>query len=523
MAKQLKDVPVTDPIPANRKIAWWIENSIIRSVKRIYNALGENVRELFSFSVSDIFESFEQELIPIVRPLLETLLNSPGLPSWFKSPIEKALAGTSPVGLIILALIVPIAGAALSRGVEGPIGRMIEYAIDNVVRSRLFDPATAILMWQRGILSDSRVNVILHQNGITDAGIIALKSLSTPLEDDSILTQSYWRQTLSKNAVDGMLQKRGMTSQQIAMWFNVREVIPSPNELISMAVREAFDDSIAARFGYDENYPSEAAGWAEKQGYGQEWFRRAWRAHWTLPGTTQVREMFHRGIISIGDVRSYLVAADIPSFWRENIIKWMFREVTRVDVRRIYSLGLISAQDVYARYLKLGYDEIDSSLMTQWTVAEYSEDDRELTKTDILTMYEDKILNATETNNYLSALGYHQDSIILLMTHRDLKRQEKFEGLVVNNTKKLFIAGVYSATDVYAELGKLDTPGHYIEETLIVWRLEKKAKIKTPTITQLRDMHKANAIPLDVFRNEMTNKGYSETYISWFELMWFKE
>lgn len=523
MSKRLKKVDINESTPSNRRIAWWMENTLIRWVKRLYNAIGENVRELMAFSVSDIFESFEQELIPMVKPFLQALLNTPGLPSWFKSPIEKALSGTSPVGLVILALIVPIAAAALSRGVEGPIGRMIEYAIDNVVRSRLFDPGTAILMWQRGILTEPRVDTILHMNGLTNDAIIALKKLSKRTIDDDLLTTAYWRKDLPVSRISDRLKERGYSDENIALWYNARTVIPSPSQLISMAVREAWNDDVAQTFGYDEGYPADAAAWAKKQGMDEVWFRRAWRAHWVLPGLNQVREMFHRGIINENAVKQFLVASDIPRFWRDTIITWMFREVTRVDVRRIFSLGLISVEDVYTRYLKLGYNEQDSSLMTEWTVAEYQDKDKELTKTDILNMYENNILNENETTTYLTALGYREDSIVLLMVHRDLKRQEKYENLVISNTKKLFIAGTYSATDVYSELGKLDTPGHYIEETLKVWRLEQKAKIRIPSITQLRDMQLTGAITHQTFVDEMKLKGYADKYIGWFSTMWFTE
>lgn len=521
MSDPLSHIPVDEENPQDHRIAWWFENTIIRSIKRLFNAIGGNIRELLSTAVSNFVERYEQELIPIVKPFLEMLIQSPNIPQWFKKPIQKALSGESQAGLAILAIVVPVAAAALSKGVEGPIGRMIEYAIDNIVRSRLFDPGTAILMWRRGILGETRVNTILHQNGITNAGIVALKALSLQTEDDSLLTQALWRKTLSQEAISDILGKRGMSSQHIALWFNARELIPSPSELISMAVREAFNDKIASDFGYDENYPTEAGLWAKKQGMSEEWFKRAWRSHWVLPGLTQVREMYHREIIDDDVLEQYLLSADIPAFWRKNITLWMDKEVTRVDVRRIFSLGLISPEDVYLRYQKLGYNDEDSLLMTQWTVAEYSERDRDLTKTDILNMYEDNVLNPTETTTYLTALGYRDDDITLLMIHRDLMRQDKYEKLVVNNTKKLFIAGIYDTTQVYAELGKLDTPGHYIEETLIVWRLEKKARVKIPTITQLRDMVDANAISQQTFIEEMRSKGYQDKYIQWYINMWF--
>jgi hypothetical protein len=88
--------------------------------------------------------------------------------------------------------------------------------------------------------------------------------------------------------------------------------------------------------------------------------------------------------------------------------------------------------------------------------------------------------------------------------------------------KKLFIAGIYDRTDVFQELGRLDTPADFIEQSLAVWDLEIANKVSIPTTAQLRDMALGGIISRERFRIEMGNRGYTPEYISWYEALWLE-
>jgi hypothetical protein len=515
-------IPINEQNPRSGRIAWWIENTLVRWVKRVINDTSNNIRQLFSFSLTDFIESMEQDLISIIRPFVNQILAMDGLPSYIRQPISEAMTGEKQAGIIILAILVPVLAAGLNAGLGGPLGRILEGGFDQLLRSRLVDPGTLIAMRQRNIIDEGFFRQLMAKNGLNETAINSLIQLSRPLYDDTTLANAYWRDTMSGGDVRRELKSRGMSDEQIGVWFSNLERIPSINDLISMSVREGFNDSVASRFGYDENFPSDVVEWAEKQGLSREWVVRYWRAHWNLPGLVQVREMFHRGIINETDIDLYLRAADYPAFWRDKITKWTYAEITRVDVRRIYDLGLIDENEVYKRYLALGYKPEDARLMTVWTAAEYREETRELTKTDILTMYRDGLLNHTEAVASLSGLGYRSGDIELLLAHQDVKRQAEYEQQIISNVKAMYIAGTIDKNRVIHELGVLDTPASFVEQSIRVWDIEKEKKIIRPTPTQLRDMVMDGVISMEQFKNEMSNRGYNDEYIEWYKSLWFR-
>lgn len=523
MTKQVEQIPVNEESPAYKRIAWWVENTLIRVIKTVINSVSTQIRQIFSFGISDALEDYEKELIPIMRPFAEQILSVPGLPDYVRQPLENALKGSSPAGAIIISAMVGLLAAVVSQGIIGPVGRNLEHQGERVFRSFLLDPGISMELFNRKITSEDELRKLLEMNGVPNDAINWLLQLRVPLLDDTTLTQLMWREEIGADALNHELSKRGMNQAQIMLWKQIREVIPSPNELISIAVREGFNDEVARAFGYDEDYPTEAAMWAKKQGMTDKFFRASWRAHWRLPGLVQVREMYHRGIVSEDELRIYLKAADLPIFWRGAIVKWMDRVVTRVDARRMFAMGIWSPVRVYDHHRELGYNDKDATDLTDWVIANYMETDRELTKTDILSMYQDGILNSHETTLYLTTLDYRPEAIALLMAHRDLKRDEAYERQVISNVRALFVGGLYDRTDVFAQLGKLATPDTVIKQSLAVWDLEKERKVAVPTTVQLKDMVLKEVITIQEFIAEMRNKKYPDKYINWYVKLWFEE
>lgn len=523
MTRQVNDIQITEETPANRRISWWFENTLRRVVKRVLNDSKTFIENLIARTFQTTVEDLENEFIPFVRPFANQILSMDGIPDNIKNPIRDALLGDSPAGLVILGVCLLAIGETLKMGFSGPLGRKMEAQVDYVFRSALFSPELIIEMWKREIITGADATEYLRYNGLTDASIVAIKEMSIPLTDDNTLTQLYWRKTKSQSEIRAELRKRGMTSQQVTDWETVRQVIPSPGELVAIAVREGFNDNIARTFGYDENYPVEAAEWAEKGGMQQTFFKAMWRAHWNLPGLVQVREMFHRGIVNESELDVYLLAADYPSYWREAIKQWMYSIVTRVDARRLYDLGVWDLARVYQHNLELGYNASDAMSMTQWIAMSYAEEERELTKTDILNMYKDGILNNNEADSLLSSLDFNDASISLMLAHQDLKRDEEYERAIINNIKALFLAGIYDRTDVLAKMGQLNTPPDVIRQSIAVWDLDKERKIVRPTVAQLRDMAQEEIITIEQWRIEMGNRRYSDKYINWYQELWLKE
>lgn len=513
-------IQINEPEPVYQRIAWWIENAFTRIAKRVFNAIKDSLQDLVAFAFREFADDIETGLLQDMSPLLDEIQSYTELPSWIRNTIANARSGQNAAGLILLAPLVLALTQVLQSGVQQALSPIVAHRLNALIRAQLGDSYSSISLFVRGIISKDDLLKLTRANGWPDWQTDQYIQLAQRLTSEDMLLVGYWRGLVSEAKVDDQLAKAGYKQEDIALWKQLSERIPSPSDLISIAVREGFDDAVARQFGYDEAFPSDAAEAAEKGGMPTEWFARMWRAHWRLPSVTQGFDMFHRGIMSRQELDLLLRASDIPSFWREKLVQLSYNVVTRVDVRRMYALGVISEQEVYQRYIDGGYSPDDARDLTEWTVAEYAETERELTKTEILSMYRDSILNENECTVYLDALGYNSPTIGLLLAREDLAKEAAYEKEVVANVKSAFMANIYDETDVRAQVGKLDPPAGYVDDLIELWKLEKTRRLVRPTVTQLRDMWLEKVITDNELKRELEGRGYSDTYITWYKTLW---
>ena len=248
--------------------------------------------------------------------------------------------------------------------------------------------------------------------------------LTKPSSQDVIAYQL--RQDPDLSYLSPELSKIGIHPYYHTLYKELAKPIPPVADIITMAVREAFTPEIAARFGQYEGLPAAYVEWVGKKGLTKEWAERYWAAHWSLPSPQQGFEMLHRGVINESDLSLLLRALDIMPFWRDKLIEISFNPLTRVDVRRMYGLGVLDKAGVLKAYKDIGYNETNANLMTEFTVryqdaikqreeerAEAAKEKRVVPWTNAQTLKFLKMGLITEdrARDELVALGYDEEHI----------------------------------------------------------------------------------------------------------------
>lgn len=248
--------------------------------------------------------------------------------------------------------------------------------------------------------------------------------LTKPSSQDIIAYEL--RRDPSLSNLGNELTKTGIHSNYLNLYKELAYEIPPVADIITMAVREAFTPDIAARFGQYEGLPSEYVSWVQKKGLSKEWAERYWAAHWSLPSPQQGFEMLHRGIINRDDLFMLLRALDIMPFWRDKMVSMAYTLFTRVDIRRMYNIGVLNADGVHQAYMELGYDNNKAGIMTQFTVklrqqalereklAEEKAQQERLshwTAAQTLSFLKKKLITPARAESELILLGYNTERI----------------------------------------------------------------------------------------------------------------
>src|SRR5574337_260644 len=124
----------------------------------------------------------------------------------------------------------------------------------------------------------SRCNPFRWDNGICrhnfPAGVQSLTEFERYIEERynspplEILLELFNRGLIDEEVADRGMRKLGYTAYGLRMaLFRLAKSIPPPTDLITFAVREAFNPKLLEKFGYHNEFPEQMRTWMEKQGY----------------------------------------------------------------------------------------------------------------------------------------------------------------------------------------------------------------------------------------------------------------
>jgi hypothetical protein len=375
-------------------------------------------------------------------------------------------------------------GNQAASNLFAPWGRKLNYLIDKDAKSaRITLEAAIAAYWRAPEYKDLLTSDISDLGWNTDRTTVMTK-LSRPRLQVTDWVNLYLRGKESNNDLTAELTAKGFLPEDIERIKELAKVIPNIPDLISMAVREAFDDRTSARFGYDNEYPAEVEQWAAKQGLDPLWVKRYWRSHWELPSVTLAYEMLHRlrpgttaNTFTSEDMDLLLKAADYPTFWRERMKEVSFAPFTRVDVRRMYKLKVLDRNGVKNAYLDLGYDNNKAEMLTEFTVRYETESGTsKLDEMDTLSealskqMYLAGIINVVQFKQYLAKYYFNSEDVNRVVQLADLQRKldvtpdklSTYINQALNNYISAYTLRMINRNDASSKMSALGLPAEQI-------------------------------------------------------------
>ena len=297
------------------------------------------------------------------------------------------------------------------KSVDGDAMLDLAYTIPN---------ATVIL--QDGILTDTTTDDLktaLEITGIhpdyTEKYINAV--LSKPNPTDMIRWRLRTDPTLAD--VEKDLRRLGIHPDYVQVFKDLAYPVPPIGDMITMAVREAFTPDIAARFGQYDDYPTDLTRFAAMNGISEEWSKRYWAAHWALPSPQQGFAMFQRGIVTQEELNLLMRALDIMPFWRDKLTQLAYNPLTRVDVRRMYGLGVLSEEEVIKAYKDAGYSEENARRLKDFVVKDTIRSQSGMSVSKIVTAYKNGLTDRNAAFAEVSALGVRPANVSDILERAD--------------------------------------------------------------------------------------------------------
>lgn len=507
-------VPTPDPkAPATETLGAKVETMFVRVAQRLLTWGFEFLSDWFVDIFDNQMKIMRDGAAFVSDDVIKQIEAMPNMPEWFKSTIQKAKDVKGESSWIIRLAIYWAGISGIITGGLAPIQRMAVYSADETVRSHLPDINTLLQMRRMDTISEQGFLDSLHKLGVDNRLIEAYRQIYVNLPTVNDLIIARWRGLYSNDSFRARLRELGYREEDINVVDLISDNIPPVSDLIHMLVREAFDDNAANKFGYDADLPAQLGEFFQKQGYNADWMKRYWRAHWQLPSPTQAYDMLHRGLIDAKTLSDLLKTADYPVFWREKMEKISYHVLTRVDVRRLLQSGVINEAKALKTYLEMGYNAEDAKLLTDYAVKGISNDERDLTRTDIISMYVDGLTDRSATSQALIKMGYdgQEADAIIKGADFDIAKAQRTDN--INYVKEKYIANKIDRVSAISELTAFGLKSNSIERYLLNWDRSLEAAVKLPTLSDARRWFVDDRIDESKFREILKANAYGVEYI----------
>lgn len=422
-----------------------------------------------------------------------------------------------------------------------PLSNIMRQSSYNWLPNELVPVGDAVNLRYREVITPDEYKEELRKQGFNDNRGEWVYKVSENLLNVVELINLHRRGVIQPDTLYEEAAKVKWSEENVNNLLKVTEAIPSATDIIAFAVREVYSPEIAEAFGQYDGL-DEVFEKAKKDiiavGMTKDTFGKFWAAHWVLPSVGQGFEMVHRRVIPVKgvgpqlDLEKLMTALDVMPAWRDPLTAISYNPFTRVDVRRMHKIGVITTEaELIDAYMDLGYNEEKAIKMTEFTIlynanpeaAEQTEGDvskakeRDLTKTDVLNGYRDALLTEPETTTSLAALGYDADEVEYYISRINYNKEKDETDSYLKYYHDAYIRGVMTHNELVDKLNALNLSGKRVEYLFKVWDLERIARTTKPTKAELMTFTRKKIITTATFIEEMKGLGYPERYINWYQ------
>lgn len=392
------------------------------------------------------------------------------------------------------------------------------------------DLSTLVTDLFRGAISLTELQDYAKRYGLDVSKVTELISAARPLPNPQEIREGFVRGFITQAQHDKYLQMLGFGQDDIAYLKTLYNIQLGPSDVTRIADKHIYSTDIPTIFGQytelDQGYIDDMA----KLGINADQTSKLWAAHWSLTGLQDTFSMYHRGIINDTELNTWFALTDIMPFFREKLKQLNYSLVTRVDIRRFYAEGLYNEEQVTQAYKKLGFNDADAQLQTQYTVLHERESEnptkvkiKTLTESMVIKAYKRGIIDENTAINRLTQVGYlpaDAQLVLRLETQIDstsflADKTQHYHDKLLNHILASLSKGTVSEDEARSQLTAIGVPQAEIESEVAYAALERVLQLKEFVENHVRTAYTSGQIDKPTAINLMADIGFNMNEITY--------
>jgi len=496
---------------------------ILETLKKVVDyiiELADNFADILKRGLRMFLSSMLADDLEIVEKFLDSITEAtPELKEMWSQEKAKIRKGeTGAIGLLGIFL-GSMVGTGVGMGMGG-FGRDIQNFFNKLRPVTPLMPDLASYGKHTGKIMEEDFKEHLLAQGYDEKWHPIMFDYYKPKLNVSQIAEAFLRGVITEENFKEKLKEHGFNENDINVLSQLIWDYPSPTDFIRFSVRDVFTKDKKIREALMSEFPEDIVEYAEKAGLKREQLMWYWMAHWELPSPTQIYEMLHRfhpdvlrvrgeayksiGLdveklkMTLDDVKTYLRQADYDVRWRERLVGISYSPLTRVDLRRIYTLGLINDEELKARLMEIGYTAKDAELLMAFYHNLKTEEAREWTKSEIKNLLYYGLINDTEAKIMLERLGYSEEDAKLLIDLWKAKITEKDMRETQRYIRDAYALGQITRTEAEAQLRQCGLSEEVIKVVLDKEEKRRLSSQRLPSASTIVKWLKLGIITKDV-------------------------
>lgn len=228
------------------------------------------------------------------------------------------------------------------------------------------------------------------------------------------------------------------------------------------------------------------------------------------PGVEFITEALNRGFIDEETFTGAFLESRIKNKYVHLFLQMRNRLIPQETVRLLYRNGVYSREKTLQTLLSHGFTQVDAEAMIALENVRGDGGAKELTRAQIVDLYEVRAIPRDTASDLLTKLGYAAETANTLLDLADFKHFQRFIDAAINRVRAAFTTGKMDRANAGAQLDHLGVPPEQQDELFTVWDIDKSTITKTLSPAQIRQALKKTLISHGEALARLTDQGYAE-------------
>lgn len=227
------------------------------------------------------------------------------------------------------------------------------------------------------------------------------------------------------------------------------------------------------------------------------------------PGIQDVLDLWNRGEVTESEVRQALLESTLKNKWVDLLMKTRRRIPPQDTVRMLINRGVLTPAQGVKRFMAVGFSADDAASLAELAQKDKTEEDRNLTKAEIISLYEFRLVNKSQAEGMLDDLGFDAQEQGFLLALADFRKSKRETDAAASVVRSKYVAHKITDSECSSLLDSLHIPADARDHLMQLWGLERDSNQHELTPAEVVNAHAAGLYDRAECHRRLEEQGYS--------------